>query len=111
MALVRQLCTPSQELAVKRIAEALSHAANGVGVGTLSTAEIAELARRFGLPGQGAEGWARGSAAVSGRAWPESAVELVGPEGLFEEIGLDDTVAVVDRLARAMVAEPEPAYA
>lgn len=105
MALVRQLCTPSQELAVRRIAEAMG---GGISVGTLSTAEIAELARRFGLSAGEAEKWARGSSAISVRRWPTSALELVSPDGLFEEIGLDDTVAVVDRLARAMVVEPEP---
>lgn len=103
MALVRQLCTPNQELAVRRIAEAMG---SGSGVGTLSTAEIAELARRFGLSAAEAELWAKGTSAVSVRRWPEAALDLVAPDGLFLEIGLDDTVAVVDRLARAMVAEP-----
>ena len=47
-------------------------------------------------------GWSRGAVAAAGLAWPGAALDLVAPDGLFEEIGLDETVAVLNRLARAL---------
>jgi hypothetical protein len=101
MALVRQLCTPNQQLAVARIAAALQHA--GPEAATTTTAAVAEFARRFGLSSGDADAWARGGAGASVLRWPAAALDLLAPDGLFEEIGLDDTVAVIDRLARALL--------
>jgi hypothetical protein len=100
MALVRQLCTPEQALAVETIA--LSKVACEPAS---STAEVAKLARRFGLSSADADLWSRSVNAASVLRWPGGALDLLGPDGLFEEIGLDDAVAVVDRLARAMVVQ------
>ncbi|CUR58968.1 hypothetical protein NOCA2550017 [metagenome] len=97
MALVRQLCTPQQELAITTIAGAADRSGP-------TTADVAELARRFGMSSTEADAWSRGALAESVHEWPGEAVELVAPDGLFEEIGLDDTVAVVNRLARALTA-------
>jgi len=103
-ALVRQLCTPSQQRAVSTIALALASIEQaGNPAESNTTAEVARLARRFGLSSGEADLWAQGSVATAVLGWPVEALDLMSPVGLFEEIGLDDTVAVVDRLARAMV--------
>lgn len=101
MALVRQLCTPNQQLAVAKIAAARRDGEPREA--TTTTAAVAEFARQFGLSSGDADVWARGGTAVSVLEWPAEALDLVAPDGLFEEIGLDDTVAVVDRLAQAMI--------
>jgi hypothetical protein len=101
LALVRQLCTPSQQAAVSAIA---SSRLGGRPTGRTTTADVAGLARRFGLSSGAADAWARGSSAAAVLGWPSAALDLVDPSGIFEQIGLDDAVAVLDRLSR-MVAE------
>jgi hypothetical protein len=101
MALMRQLCTPNQQLVVSAIAAAR---AGGESMTETTTADAAELARRFGMASGEADAWARGSSAAMVLEWPGHVLDLVEPVGLFEDIGLDGTIGVLDRLAR-MVAE------
>jgi hypothetical protein len=108
MALVRQLCTPSQQGIVSAIA---STRLGGDPVDRTTTADAAELARRFGLSSREADAWAHGSFANTVLGWPSRAVALVEPSGLFEEIGLDDTVAVLERLSRMIADETRPVHA
>ncbi|MGD9957899.1 hypothetical protein [Nocardioides sp.] len=105
LALVRQLCTPEQSLVVETIA-----AAHTEEKPASSTAAAAGLARRFGLSSTDADVWARSESALSVLDWPSAALDQLVPDGLLEEIGLDDAVAVVDRLARAVV-EDDPSAA
>jgi len=102
-ALVRQLCTPLQQRVVSAIAEA-----RRAPLATESTsADVAQLARRFGLSSGDADVWSRGPVALTVLAWPRQALDMIEPSGLFEEIGLDDTVAVLDRLSRIVADEAD----
>ena len=116
MLLVSQLCTPNQQFAVWEIASARS---GGDRTQRATTADAAELARRFGMTRREADAWARGVSAAPVREWPGSALDLVEPVGLFEGVAVDEVVAVLERLAWLMCeaddagqhAEFEPALA
>ncbi len=102
IALMRQLCTPNEELAVAAIATARQHGEEN----DLASADHARaLARRFGLSTREAADWLRSSTAATVQRWPRTALELVAPVGLAQDIGLDDTIAFIDRLARVLVDE------
>ena len=105
MLLVSQLCTPNQQFAVWEIASARS---GGDRVRQATAADAAELARRFGMTSREADAWARGVSAASVRDWPETALDLVEPVGLFEGVAVDEVVAVLERLAW-MMSEPDDA--
>src|SRR5262245_5213068 len=107
MALVRQLCTPAQRAALEQIASARSASL----APQRTTAELAELARRFGLSSSEADAWARSASATVVRTWPRAALDLVHPTGLFQNIGLDETIAVLDRLSRTLTDEGDLASA
>ena len=105
MSLVSQLCTPNQQFAVWAIASARS---GGDRLQRATTADAAELARRFGMTSREADAWARGVSAAPVLAWPGSALDLVEPVGLFEGVAVDEVVAVLERLA-CLMSEPDGA--
>jgi hypothetical protein len=105
MLLVSELCTPNQQFAVWEIASARS---GGDRTKPATTADAAELARRFGMTSREADAWARGVSAASVLHWPGSALDLVEPVGLFEGVAVDEVVAVLERLA-CLMSEPDGA--